>query len=161
VRTPRFSIPRDIATPRVLDPEKIVPPRPNLEGHDVKWVRRDASGKVINWGHMHRDDIARHQAAGDRIEEAPDDLQPPAAAEPDLALQMQYTIAGELAKADRYFLTDALDNITADEQAQWRAYRKALRDANKLTDPAAILAHVPKTPKGIDAFEYIRGKAKR
>jgi hypothetical protein len=143
----------------VTEPGKIIPPVPNLTGDDVKWVRKDAAGNPMNWGHMHKADFDKAVAAGDKIELQAENFSPPVF-EADIALQAQYTITGALIATDRYFTTDALDNVSAAEQAQWRAYRQKLRDAAKLTDPAAMVSAIPVPPKGNDPASVLRNKVK-
>lgn len=154
---PGFEQPK-ITDERAADPPTITPPSPNLDGHDVKFVRRAADGSPLNWGHMHRDHFEDRKAKGDNIEEVADDFVPPPPSAPDDALHAQFLIAGALEQTDKYFMSDALDNITPAEQAQWRAYRQKLRAANKLGNAAAIVANVPPDPKGVDRLGTIRGK---
>jgi hypothetical protein len=78
----------------------------------------------------------------------PDD--PAIARAENLALE----IRGALIQSDHYFTGDALDNITAEEQAAWRAYRVALRTAAESGDVRDIPAC---DPKGTDRFASMRG----
>jgi hypothetical protein len=163
---------------RAPDSPKIVPKAPNLVGDDAMFARYDpATGELLNVGHMHREHIEAETKAGAAIVEhddhtaridthkldlttrklvpytKPRDIQ----AERDLAL---VAISQLLIGSDKYFTSDATDNITPQEQAQWRNWRKALRAAAKLDDPDALIAAVPKTPKGIDLISHLRkGKA--
>lgn len=135
---------------------KIIPPIPNLAGDDVRFVRKDADGSPINWGHMHKENILRMQASGDNIEIVGEDWRPPVVQQ-DLTPHVKFTIAQTLDLTDKYFTSDSMDNIDQSMQAKWRLYRKALRDAAKFGTLQGMLANIPSAdPKGNDPFQRFR-----
>jgi hypothetical protein len=144
------------------------------------------AAQILTFGHMHRDQIEAEQrdpaaaaiivvsdrASLDRhhlnvrtgdIEDctAPRIVPVPA---PDLSALLEAAIAAELARTDRYFVADALENISPAEQAQWLEYRKELRAGNAALkqgrEVSAVLADLPKDLKSVDhfaAFSRIQG----
>lgn len=69
---------------------------------------------------------------------------------------VRHHIRAILSRSDRYFLTDALDNITQDEQEAWRTYRITLRAASKRHTVEQMLEVIPANPKGHDDFHHFR-----
>jgi hypothetical protein len=144
---------------------KFVPKRPNLAGDDVAFVRFDAkTGVVTGTGHMHRDHIKAEKDAGGSIVEThwqgleigkhvidPDSGAVVGGVEPvtdpgDDWAHMLSEIRRRLTATDKFFTTDALDNIDQATQNRYREYRKKLRDVAKLTDPKAMQAAMPDDP---------------
>jgi hypothetical protein len=142
------------------------------------------SAHVLTFGHMHREQIEAEQndpmaaaimvvsdrASLDRhhlnlrsgeLEECaePRIALPPAA---DHRALLQAAIAAELKDTDRYFVSDALENISPNEQAQWREYRKRLRSGNAALkqgkEVAAVFADLPNDPKSVDHFAGLRAR---
>ncbi|OKO83379.1 hypothetical protein AC629_22830 [Bradyrhizobium sp. NAS80.1] len=75
--------------------------------------------------------------------------------EPDPIWQVKSAVVRELADTDKYVLPDF--QISETDRAAWFAYRKALRDASKGNDTAALmLKAIPARPDGVDAFERLR-----
>jgi hypothetical protein len=127
--------------------EKIIPTKPNLEGDDVRFLRYDPETHiVVGYGHMHRDHIKREQEEGGFIIETK--ILNPIIGETrinpntgDIINSFQKTkskfiepiepvqseIRQRLENSDKYFTTDALENIDEKTQANYREYRKALR----------------------------------
>jgi hypothetical protein len=167
---------------RSPDPPKAKPAPPNLDGDDVGFARFDpATGEIGSHGVMHRRHIKDEAEAGGHIIEHAEngltldchrvDLKKRCIVDHkpkrDLAKEKQgakdaalTAIAALLLQSDKYFVSDATDNITPAEQAQWRDYRQKLRAAARLDDPAAIVAAVPKTPKGVDLVAHLRTTGK-
>ncbi len=128
---------------------------PNLAGDEVSFVRKDAQGNVISWGHMHPNSVQAEREAGVNIEivETPYVKPPPA----DNPRQLIAIVAQVLSASDHYFLADSDDNISEDERGKWRIYRQTLRDAAKKSTRGEILGALPTSdPKGIDRFELFR-----
>jgi hypothetical protein len=67
-----------------------------------------------------------------------------------------HRIRSVLSMSDRYFTTDALDNITQAEQDSWRSYRITLRAAAKRDAVSEMLEVIPANPKGHDDFQHFR-----
>jgi hypothetical protein len=131
------------------------PENPNLAGEDVNFVRYK-DGKPVSWGHMHREEIERFKADGDDIHIVSSYWAPPAP-EVDHLAAARFLIAHVLAQSDKYFTSDATDNIDVKTQDKWRKYRRALRDANKEGTIEGLMAALPgDDPKGIDPFEGYR-----
>lgn len=146
---------------------------PDLSGHDVTFARYDpTTGKITSTGVMHREHILTEYAQGVSIIEVespmghlthkvdvatkkPVILSTPLPGTP-ICPSMDVVIQFELMRTDHYFTGDALDNITAQEQQDWRIYRKALRVAAKLGDDKSKLAALPKDAKGVDQFAVFR-----
>jgi hypothetical protein len=144
----------------------------------VDFVRYDpATGAILSRGRMHPDLIAEEQKAGTAIRPAdiPWDAITQDAHKVDVSSgkvvsmerkvdpsikinELRAAIAQALGATDKYFVGDWQDNIAAQEQAQWRTFRRALRDANKGADAATIIAALPAaTPTGVDPFARWRG----
>lgn len=139
----------------------MIPPlAPTLDDENVAFVRRDTAGSIVSSGHMHRDHVDAEKAAGVNIEVVPEVVQISSPG-PDQRTVVLFGISGALAMSDHYFVGDAIDNIDEPTQALWREYRKAVRAAAKLIDPAQMLAALPaRDPKGVDQFASLRGKRK-
>jgi hypothetical protein len=139
----------------------------------IDFVRYDpATGAILSRGRMHPDLIAEEQKTGSTIRPAdiPWDAITQDTHKVDISSgkivsmerkvdpsvktkELRAAIAKLLGDTDKYFIGDWQDNITAQEQAQWRTFRRALRNANKGADAAAIIAALPAaTPDGIDPF---------
>jgi hypothetical protein len=144
----------------------------------IDFVRYDpATGAILSRGRMHPDLIAEEQKTGSTIRPAdiPWDAITQDTHKVDISSgkivsmerkvdpsvktkELRAAIAKLLGDTDKYFIGDWQDNITAQEQAQWRTFRRALRNANKGADAAAIIAALPAaTPDGIDPFAQWRG----
>lgn len=135
--------------------EKIVPLTPNLAGDNLRFARY-VDGKVATWGHMHKDHIERFRNEGHDIRIVDESWEPPPP-QVDKTPHMQMEIARTLEQTDKYFTSDAMDNVDESTQAKWRLYRQALRDAAKkdtLQDMVAALP--PVDPKGNDPFHKFR-----
>jgi hypothetical protein len=136
--------------------DKIIPLTPNLAGDNVRFARY-VDGKAVTWGHMHRDHIERFRSEGHDIRIVDEDWEPPPPKKPEQRLVMQMEIARTLEQTDKYFTSDAMDNIDTGMQGQWRQYRKALRDAAKKSTPQDVAAALPGAdPKGNDPFQKFR-----
>lgn len=149
--------------------EKVIPPAPNLTGEDVGFVRYDPeTGMVISHGMMNRSHIRKEQEAGvhiiehnnheisfkthrvdhksKRILEDKTGHTDQQQSERDLAFA-QWTIQDELRSTDKYFLSDALDNLSQSEQTNWRVYRQALRAAYQSQDVGRMTKVLEQRPK--------------
>lgn len=136
--------------------EKFIPPQPNLVGDNVSFVVY-TDGKPTSWGHMHKSNIQEVADKGTDIRIVDEGWQPPPPQLPDQKLLLQAEIFRTLEQTDKYFTADALDNIDAPTQAQWRQYRKALRDSVKKNTPQDVVAGIPTSdPKGNDPFKKFR-----
>lgn len=136
--------------------EKVIPPAPNLAGDNVRFARY-VDGKVATWGHMHRDHVERFRSEGHDIRIVDESWEPPAPQLPDQSLLVQVEIARTLEQTDKYFTSDAMDNIDQSTQVKWRQYRKALRDAAKNGTVSGTLTIIPSAdPKGNDPFQKFR-----
>jgi hypothetical protein len=128
---------------------------PNLAGDNVRFVRYE-NGLVKNWGHMHVEHIEALKAQGEDIVIVPFDWVPPIV-EPDFTPHIKFAIVSTLTATDKYFTADAEDNITPAAQAEWRKYRRKLRDAYKNNDAPDIVAALPGLdPYGKDPFKDFR-----
>jgi hypothetical protein len=136
--------------------EKFIPPTPNLAGDNVRFVVY-TDGKPASWGHMHKSNIQEIADKGTDIRIVDESWQPPPPKLPDPKLLLQAEVFRALEQTDKYFTTDATDNIDGPTQAQWRQYRKALRDAVKKDTPQDVVAGIPSSdPKGNDPFKKFR-----
>ncbi len=129
--------------------------------HDesVNFVRHDDDGMIIGTGQMLRVHIERRQAAGENIEIVAEPPELPRPSTPDYVhlSVLRVLIERALAESDRYFTADAPDNVSADQQEQWRAYRRALRATYKTDDLAKAIGMLPTVnPKGADVFGDLR-----
>lgn len=136
--------------------EKIVPLTPNLAGDNVRFARY-VDGKVATWGHMHRDHIERFRNEGHDIRIVDESWEPPAPSLPNQSLLMRMEIARILEQTDKYFTSDAMENIDTQTQGDWRQYRRALRNAAKESTVSDMVAALPSVdPKGNDPFQRFR-----
>jgi hypothetical protein len=136
--------------------EKIVPITPNLAGDNVRFARY-VDGKVTTWGHMHKDHIERFRNEGHDIRIVDESWEPPPPKKPEKSLLLRVEIARILDQTDKYFTSDAMENIDAQTQGDWRQYRKALRDAAKGGTAPEMVAALPSVdPKGNDPFQKFR-----
>jgi hypothetical protein len=142
----------------------------------VDFVRYNPDGSILSRGRMHPDLIAAEAAAGGLIRPVDQKWETITqnghkvdvgtgkivtfAPLPDPSKKLadvKAHIAKLLSDTDKYFVDDWQENITAQEKAQWKEYRKALRDANKNPDAASILAALPASmPNGQDPFARLR-----
>jgi hypothetical protein len=135
--------------------EKIVPLTPNLAGDNVRFARY-VDGKVATWGHMHKDHIERFRSEGHDIRIVDESWEPPQF-QVDKTPHMQMEIARTLEQTDKYFTSDAMDNVDESTQAKWRLYRQTLRDAAKKGTLQDMVAALPTLdPKGNDPFQKFR-----
>jgi hypothetical protein len=135
--------------------EKIVPLTPNLAGDNVRFARY-VDGKVATWGHMHKDHIERFRSEGHDIRIVDESWEPPQF-QVDKTPHMQMEIARTLEQTDKYFTSDAMDNVDESTQAKWRLYRQTLRVAGRQSTLQDMVAALPPAdPKGNDPFQKFR-----
>jgi hypothetical protein len=136
--------------------EKIVPLTPNLAGDNVRFARY-VDGKVATWGHMHKDYIERFRSEGHDIRIVDESWEPPPPVTPAKNLLLRVELSRILEQTDKYFTSDAMDNVDELTQKKWQLYRQALRVAGRQSTLQDMVAALPPAdPKGNDPFQKFR-----
>lgn len=138
----------------------------------MKFVRYDANtGRITSVGEMVEANIDELLSNGDTLIKTGDRLYPIAGYRVDLdhlevvvdavvpakEPALKSAIRDELLRTDYTQAVDASEHILPEVQADWRDYRRALRNAHKLdTFDAIVDALPPHDAQGFDQFERFR-----